>query len=146
MRPARRAAKAHVVDHLAAASMHQDDRQRVALLHGLHVLHEHRRHVNGAVWHLLRVGRAHPEHAGVGQLQRERIVAGSPYRGRLIVGAGHVLVHPVDERLQHLAAVLLHHHGVAIAVHPECAPAQLLGLHARLLQKRDGAWAAGRRK
>ena len=64
-------------------------------------------------------------------------LARSPRRRRLAVAAGHVLVHPVDDRLQHLAAVLLDHHHVAVAVDAELRQPQLLGLHAGLLQERD---------
>ena len=51
---------------------------------------------------------------------------------------GHILVHPTQDGLQHLAIILLHHHHVAIAVDAVLCQAQLFRRASGLLQERHG--------
>ena len=86
-----------------------------------------------------------PEVSLAGELHRGR--PGLPSRrARARAGGRHVLVDPLENRLEHLAVVLFHHHHVAVPVDAVIHEAKLFRPASRLPEVRDRARAARRRE
>ena len=121
------ASEAHHVCALRAAAMHHDDRIRITLLRGNHVLHEHLTLRDRSVRHRLAFD-AHEEPALTGESQCGRLgvtsrvgvgdygwIVRARRRNRSRRLCFDLLSHPREDRLQCLAVVLLEHHHRSVA-------------------------------
>ena len=126
------------MQHLTTAAMHQHHRIRMTHLRRNQILHVHLPRLDGPVRHLLPL-HAHPEEAHIGKLH-SRFTRVRRANRRILL---HRLRYPFENRLQHFAVVLLHHHEVRVAVNAALREADMFHSAAGLAEERHAAPVVG---